>query len=319
MISEVIDLNKYDFLVVRYSVADKSGIALANNANLITEHHTASISEISGLMENAPSLLKKIFLRIKMHQDKKYGPRMLALCRGIIGVTDEIRKVEMARTDRDMHSITLLNGIDVERTKLTGFAPFDGKHLELVFMTSGSFPWNGLDRIAQSIRKYKGPVEITFHILGEISRREMKALASTSKRIEFHGLKIGDELDTLMARMNLAVSSLALFRKNMNEACPLKTREYVARGIPFVMAYHDDDLSSVEIDRKFFLSFPNDNSPIEIQRIIDFAGQMSNNATDISQYMREYAVRHLDLSGKTERFIEFVESLATLNPCKRAT
>jgi hypothetical protein len=112
-----------------------------------------------------------------------------------------------------------------------------------------------------------------------------------------------------MGKMNLAISTMALHRKRMTEACSLKTREYTARGIPFVLAYEDPDLAMVEEERKFFLSFPNDDSPFSFDRIIDFARSITESGESISAYMREYAFQHMDWGSKMRAYVEFVRGL----------
>ena len=48
----------------------------------------------------------------------------------------------------------------------------------------------------------------------------------------------------------------------------LKSREYLARGIPFITGIKLD-ISDV-IDQEVFIEFPNDESILDIERIVDF-------------------------------------------------
>jgi len=310
LIAENIDLRKYEYVVIRYSFADKSGISFAKKNKLIMEHHTKSMAEMTSMINEASSLIRKISRRLKLMLENKYGPKMLALSKGIVAATDEIRSDELAKVSQEIPSITISNGISVEEIRKTGFVPFDGLHLNLVFLTSSSFPWNGLDRLAVSLSKYKGDVEIKLHILGDFSKKEIESLKGIYNNIIFHGRKSNKELDDIMEQMSLAIGPLTHFRNNMKEACPLKAREYTARGIPFIAAYQDADLSWMEKGKRFFLQIPNNDSLIDVQEIIDFAAEVSRNPLAISGYMREYALQYLDTSAKAERFIGFIASLA---------
>lgn len=52
----------------------------------------------------------------------------------------------------------------------------------------------------------------------------------------------------------MAVSSLALHRDGLNEASPLKTREYLVAGVPVLTAYRDTDFLR---GAPFLLQLPN--------------------------------------------------------------
>ena len=124
----------------------------------------------------------------------------------------------------------------------------------------------------------------------------------------YHGVRDGIELDEIYSRSNVAISTLALHLKNLKEAASLKTREYTARGIPFILAYDDPDLAEVDEQRKFFLRFPNDNEILIIDRIVDFLVRIAkgyNKPNELSQYMREYAYRKMDWGVKMKKYVEF--------------
>jgi hypothetical protein len=69
------------------------------------------------------------------------------------------------------------------------------------------------------------------------------------------------EFEPLLARADAAIGTLALHRKAMQEACPLKVREYLAHGLPVVIAYEDTDF--VGEDTWFLLRLPNEESNVD--------------------------------------------------------
>jgi glycosyltransferase involved in cell wall biosynthesis len=307
LIDKSLDLSIYDYIIVRYSFADRSGISFAKKYRLITEHHADTISEMRSYLSERPSLIKAFFRFIKLHLEKQYGHKILEQCRGFIGVTDEIRSIEKLRINSKIPSITIPNGINVKKIEMTGFVPFDGRTLNMVYISSNAFPWGGLERLLKSLVKYRGDVKIILHVIGPIERS--KIFKHKYSLIQFHGPKFGKSLDAIMKNMNLAVSILELHKKGLKEACPLRTREYVARGIPFINAYEDRDLMHVDPQKKFYLSFRNDDSLIEIEKIISFAKNMAKREGDIPQYMRDYALKYLNISAKTGKLWEFIKSI----------
>lgn len=317
-IEENVRLDNYDFVVLRYLFADKSGIDFAERYPLITEHHTDTLSEMQNLIDTCPSPARRMVWRLKRNiLEKQYGHRMLSYCRGMISVTDEIAEVEAARIGLDIPSITIPNGIGVDNVKQTGFRPFDGKKLDLIFITSSLLPWNGIERLIPSLNSYKGNVDIKLHVVGDVDRRDFFRLYGYCDRIKFHGLMNRSDLDPMMGEMNLAVGTMALYKKRMHQACSLKTREYVARGIPFIIAYDEPDLNGIDPQRRFFESYPNDYSPIDIDTVIEFAERVGRNRDEIIAYMRRFAVENLEWSVKTLKLYDFIASLKLRDKIRR--
>jgi hypothetical protein len=92
----------------------------------------------------------------------------------------------------------------------------------------------------------------------------------------------------------------------MQEACALKTREYIARGLPFVIGHRDPDLKSAE---RFFLSVPANASPVNMDEVVAFAESILQ-SEGIPGYMREFAESHLDWTIKMQQTWDFAKSLS---------
>lgn len=307
LIEKSADLTPYDYLIVRYSFADRSGISFAKKYKVLTEHHTDTLSELRKYASERKHFLRKIFRHMKLHLERKYGWKLLSDCRGLIAVADEIRCMEISRIPKEIPSITISNGVDLARIAMTGFVPFNGRTLDIACIASALFPWDGLDRLLKSLAEYNGSVKIDLHVIGPVDEKHVYQYGY--EPVRFYGAKKGALLDDIMKKMNMGVSTLALFRKNMTETSVLRTREYLARGLPFFLAYKDPDLAQVPPDRKFYLSFPNDESFLDVAKIISFAEDMTERGPGISIYMREYARKYVDISTKTMQLWNFVESI----------
>lgn len=313
IIEKSIHLKRYDYVILRYPNGDPSGIEFASKYNIITEHHTMEIPEYLSHLKSEVSPIIRVLKMTRLKLERGYGHEILSHVKGIIGVTDEIMNAELNRVNKVIPSATIPNGIAVKNITQTGFKPFDGKTLDLI-MIAGSFsPWHGLDRIISSRNLYRGNVKINLHIVGNIKKADLRHITSDFSAIKFYGFKDGAELDEIMKNMNVAISTLALFRKDMNEACTLKTREYTARGIPFVLAYKDTDLRHVDENHRFYLFADNNDLPIDMDRIIDFARQMSKKSykQSISPYMRAYALKYMDWAAKIQEYWDFVEEVSS--------
>lgn len=307
LIERSIDLSDYDYLILRYPLADRTAMAFARSHRVITEHHTNEAEELRSRIKFATSPLDWFSHRVLLALEERYAGDMLRLCRGVIGTSEEIRQVELERSDNTLAAITVANGIDVASVPFTRFAKFNGDNLELLFISSSLRPWHGLDRVIESFNSYRGDVVWNIHIVGNIEPHESGTVASDNGSLLFHGPLHGVALDQLMKQMHVAISSMAEYRINVQEIGPLKTREYTARGLPFVLAYHDPDLAFVDEKSRFFLSFANDSTLLDVGLIIDFVAKASSQREVISQYMRRYALAHMDWQVKLRSYKEFVE------------
>ena len=76
----------------------------------------------------------------------------------------------------------------------------------------------------------------------------------------------------------------------------LKTREYMARGQPFVIGYEDPDLNGMPTSQRFCEALPNDSSAIGFGDILEFVQRFNTvpGPVSVSSYMRQYASEHMD-------------------------
>ncbi|MDP1822368.1 MAG: glycosyltransferase family 4 protein [Archangium sp.] len=303
LLQRVAGLESYDVLLLRYPLAidlDPLALIRSSRAKVITVHHTREVDELLSGGRTAGALVRAGVERVN-------GARVLRRVAGIAAVTDEIRRYELARAGVAKPSRTVANGIDVERVPHTSFVPFDGSELRLLFIASSHAPWHGTDRLLASLRAYRGPVKLLLHLVGGASG---SAPGTTEKdgalTIQHHGTLHGARLDAVFRDTTLAFSSLAMFRTGLREACVLKTREYMARGVPFVYGYDDVDLPG---QHPFCRNVGNSDAPFTVDSLIDFAMEASSHP-GLSEAMREFARARMDWKVKMQAFLEFASEVA---------
>ena len=109
--------------------------------------------------------------------------------------------------------------------------------------TAGVNAWTGLDRfrqLAESLQDAADWVVVTPSAEAEA----VKAVVGPS--VEVVGTATQDEYVDQMVGWTVAVGTLALERKGLKSAAPLKVRDYVGMGIPTVLPYWDEGLADVE-------------------------------------------------------------------------
>lgn len=160
----------------------------------------------------------------------KYGrKKILNNVDGIVSVSHELAEEFISL---GLPTIVIGNGITLSN-KVSERTISDS--VNLVFVGSLEQYWQGVDKVYFLATHLP---EFNFHIVGEKSpQKELPNVYS-------HGYLAARELNLLYERMHIGIGTLALHRKNMEEASPLKVREYISHGLPVIIGYHDTDLAS---------------------------------------------------------------------------
>ena len=310
LLASVRELDDYDAIFLRYPTAidvDPLRFVRRARARVVTIHHAKEVSEQLSVSRSA-STLARVALEFVQ------GRRLLHEVDGVVGVTDEIRDYQVQRAGGDVPARTVANGVDVARIPQSGFVPYDGRELRLVLMSSSHAPWHGVDRLLGAIHAYRGGRRVVLDMIGQGS-----AAPGTEERIgegaliRHHGQLSGVELDDVMRRATLGISTLAFFRTGLRQAAVLKTREYIARGLPTVLGYDDVDLPD---DCPFVLRVPNDDSPLSIDDLFAFAERVSA-MKDLPRTMRAFAEQKLDWRVKVPLFTRFAEEILATPPRRK--
>lgn len=187
-------------------------------------------------------------------------------------------------------AIKLRNGVDTDNIKKKGKRDFDG-NINFIGVANLA-PWHGYDRFINSMYLLPPPIKskVFFHIVGEGSvLSQLKSLSnnlSLQNNVIFHGIKFGSDLDDIFDYCDIGIDALGMFRAGFTTTSSLKTREYSARGMPFLSACTDDSFSN-ELD--FVQKIPNDDSIFDLSLVIDNFNSRQYNTDDI----REYAINNL--------------------------
>lgn len=155
---------------------------------------------------------------------------------GVIGVTNEI----VEQFDHlQIPQLVISNGIPLDITKMkelkqqsTNTSP----RKKIVMVCSCLLPWHGVDKLNQMAQQMP---EHDFHFIGSEQPRSLSNLFN-------HAYMDKAALDRFLEDADIAIGTLALHRKKMEEACPLKVREYAAFLLPMILAYKDPDFHQQE-------------------------------------------------------------------------
>ena len=172
--------------------------------------------------------------------------------------------------------------------------------------------WHGFDRVMAGIGEYYNAKQITnshqpdvfFHVVGGVHPNRMNNVFAPiinqygiQDKIIFHGQLFGDELTKVFNQCQFAIGSLGRHRSGITVIKTLKNREYATRGIPFIYSEQDSDFDN----QLYVLKAPADESPIDIQQIIDFVESFKMKPEEIRR-----TVEHLTWNIQMQRVVDAV-------------
>lgn len=189
-------------------------------------HHTLEVIELA----NTPGMSFKARAALESF----LGPLTFASVAGGITVTPEIAAYETARARKGRYKTYLYpNGI-------SGAKPMAKREVggvpRILFVASRFFPWHGLDRLLLAARQ--STAEFVVDVVGEVEPGDRAACAQDS-RFVLHGSRDRSFIAELTRKAWVGLTSLALDRNGMEQACTLKVREYLGAGLPVYSGHGD--------------------------------------------------------------------------------
>ena len=104
---------------------------------------------------------------------------------------------------------------------------------------------------------------------------------------------------------HIGVGNLGWHRVGVKQASSIKSREYAARGIPFIYAAND---LAFGLEFAYSLEVQSDDTPIDVQKLIDFAINV-HKEPDVAKKIRDYASINLDWSIQIKKIISEIETI----------
>jgi hypothetical protein len=305
--------HRFDYFYMRYPMASFRlwYYLFFNRKKIIIEHMSDEISELKLYKKELkfafrPSELLSYFehLWYPLANERLFRQSINKNTRLLLCNSKEILKLQNVNL-RSVNWMVSGDAVEVNDFRLKRIEPIqDTIHFVFLKGASTNAEFNGLERFIRCIETYSGPYQLFFHILGNNLAYE-KSLVTDTNKIRLHNRMQLDVLDEFIDKMHIGVSTLGLYHKNLNETTTIKTREYFARGLPFIYAYNDTDMELNPEMKAFALQFSNDDSPIDINEVIGFAIAQYENL-DHGKQMRQLAEEHLSYKIKMAKITDYL-------------
>lgn len=218
----------YELFLLRYSVHDPFQVLtlLYLGRKSLLVHHAIELDELRSF----PGPMS----RLRIGLEWMTGKLSVSLAKGLIGVTDEIlrHQVDRSLTTKRVSAV-YANGIQLPVESINDHRLDTPTFL---FVASDFEPWQGLDVLVSSAST--SSAHFLVHIVGSVSDALQQSCRADS-RFVLHGALEPSDIRKLAAESWIGVSSLALWRQGLSEACALKVRDYLAWGLPSAGNYSE--------------------------------------------------------------------------------
>lgn len=250
------------------------------------------------------ALMKPVFIEVNTNDAVEFcltkdarcfyhrATRKLAfsLASGIVLVSHELKSILPERIVGRLPIAVIGNGVDLD--SIRPLPPPRNEQPRLVFLGSTNQPWQGVDELLTLAMLFPD-----WHV--DVIGPKPSWGEKSPPNVHFHGFLRRAEYEAILARADVAIGPLGSYRKALNEASPLKVREYLAYGLPVILGCKDTDFLE---GAPFILELPNQEGSVERNRdqIEQFVlGWMGKRVP------RE-AVLHLDIKVKEEKRLKFL-------------
>ncbi|WP_065220247.1 MULTISPECIES: glycosyltransferase family protein [Butyricimonas] len=246
----------YSFSYARYHFFDNHYIKLLRT---LKEKSAKVIIEAHSTPKFQSGLNKFTYIAWKDRNWNKYAKEYVSLVASMSG--DDVMW--------GIPTVKISNGIDINTIRLHNYIsnPDDINLIAVSFEA----PVHGYDRVIKGMYNYYkngGQKNVYFHLVGTImySTKKLIEKLDLSDRCIIYGPKSGDELAAIYDKANIGIGCLANHRIGSTFGSALKTKEYIAKGIPFVYGWRETVLENFQYALNVELS----EEPLDMNRVISF-------------------------------------------------
>lgn len=222
-------------------------------------------------------------------------------CAGIVSVTKEILQ-SGGYQDIGKPTCYIPNSIPIDEDHETlNYSGGINSIPRLVFIFSGLRPWHGLDNFIELAENSIG--ELNFDLITGFDAQGIEFPLN----VKLYSFLEKDQFLKIFRSAVVGIGTAALYEKNMNEACAIKVREYLAAGLPVIIPYKD----TAFVDKKlpdWVLELPNEKGSLKKskQKIINFVSSMRGRRLSSNDVMPFIGSKHWE-----SKRLEFMREVVT--------
>ena len=249
------------------------------------------ILEVQTIQQNELKLRSIFRLKLYRFLQKSWNSKF----EGVVFVSNELSQL-LKNSYKKSQSIVISNGINLTRYSEKPLIRNENG-LQFLFIGSLDQEWQGTDQLIELAAVMPN---VKFNLIGP-TISNLKA----PENVVFHGLLNTEQYSAIASKCRLAFGTLNQQVTGMNEASPLKVREYLALGLPVVIRYIDTDFQA---DHHFILKIPIDSRRlVEYKKeIIEFSSRWADKRVSESEI-----APFISVNGKEHDRLAFFDRILT--------
>ena len=178
-----------------------------------------------------------------------------------------------------------------------------------IISVSNEYNYHGYDRLIKGLKLYYdngGTRKIAVHFVGVFmpSTKNLVDELGLDDHVVFHGKMFGRELDELYNKSDLGIGALAHHRIGMYSGSSLKTKEYFAKGLPFIYGWKEP---AFDESYPYALKIELNETPLDIESVIKFYDGIKDDS-EMLHNMREFARVHYSWDKEFEKIFNALEN-----------
>ena len=208
-------------------------------------------------------------------------------------------------------TIPIMNGIDTEQFGVITPRPTDEEiHMLAVAMFQKH---HGYERIIEGLHEYYaggGKRNIKLLMVGEGPEipkyKELIANYNLNEHVVFYGKLQGEELNKVYNDSDIGLGSFGFYKIGLTLASSLKTREYLAKGLPLVAGCEQDMFP--DGSGQYYLEFPNNDSVVDLQKILNFFDSIYSKADrrEIANKIHRFAKNTVSMAVAFKPVVDYL-------------
>lgn len=232
----------------------------------------------------------------------------------LAGLIDQIVVVSEAehRTIFGVPAISIANGIDL--STIDPRLPVVNDVIDICAVANFA-KWHGYERLLYGLQDYYmkgGQRDFCLHMVGEgpelPSYERIARNPFLKDRVVFYGMLSGEELNSVYDVSDFGACHMGLHKIGIDVSSGLKSREYLAKGLPMISGCRLD-MEGLE-EEGFLVEYPNDSSPIDMNAVVAFYdrtyGARQTEREAIVARMRSYAESAIDIGVSMRPILDYL-------------
>lgn len=229
------------------------------------------------------------------------------------GIVDKIATLTNDKEIWGIKTIKIRNGIDLSKHKIREYT--DEKIVIHIIVVAVFAPWHGYERLIIGMENYvktNPKRKIIVHMVGEGSELPYYKKLVDKKHLGeyfiFYGFLHSEMLADVYNKCDLAVTSLGCYKMGLELLAALKSREYLAKGMPIISGCRLDVFED-EKDYEFLLNFPNNPSPIDMYQVVNFYDRVYGNRSkkEVVSSIRKFAEQKVGMREAMKEIVRYLK------------